>query len=98
MNKAKVEAKTVQGILRQARVQTTLDLYTQARAARQHRSDNGVPFASAHALCNLSKLAVWWLRLGIGIERMHLILKKEATKPAAAIFLQHQTQAGSQRA
>jgi putative transposase len=61
------------------------------------RSDNGVPFASAHALFNLSKLAVWWLRLGIGIERiqpghpqqngrherMHLTLKKEATKPAA---------------
>jgi putative transposase len=66
------------------------------------RSDNGVPFASAHALFNLSKLAVWWLRLGIGIERikpghpqqngrherMHLTLKKEATKPAAGNFLQ----------
>jgi len=34
------------------------------------RSDNGVPFASAHALFHLSKLAVWWLRLGIGIERI----------------------------
>src|SRR5207244_716306 len=34
------------------------------------RSDNGVPFASAHALFNLSKLAVWWLRLAIGIERI----------------------------
>ena len=68
------------------------------------RSDNGVPFASAHALFNLSKLAVWWLRLGIGIERiqpghpqqngrherMHLTLKKEATKPAAGNFLQQQ--------
>jgi putative transposase len=68
------------------------------------RSDNGVPFASAHALFNLSKLAVWWLRLGIGIERiqpghpqqngrherMHLTLKKEATKPAAANFLAQQ--------
>jgi transposase InsO family protein len=68
------------------------------------RSDNGVPFASAHALFNLSRLAVWWLRLGIGIERMkpghpqqngrherlHLTLKKEATKPAAANFLQQQ--------
>ena len=68
------------------------------------RSDNGVPFASAHALFSLSKLAVWWLRLGIGIERikpghpqqngrherMHLTLKKEATKPAAANFLQQQ--------
>ena len=68
------------------------------------RSDNGVPFASAHALFHLSKLAVWWLRLGIGIERiqpghpqqngrherMHLTLKKEATKPAAANLLQQQ--------
>jgi putative transposase len=68
------------------------------------RSDNGVPFTSAHALFHLSKLAVWWLRLGIGIERikpghpqqngrherMHLTLKKEATKPAAGNFLQQQ--------
>jgi hypothetical protein len=28
-NKAKVEPKTVQGILRHSRIQTTLDLYTQ---------------------------------------------------------------------
>ena len=34
------------------------------------RSDNGVPFASPNALFNLSKLAVWWLRLGIAIERI----------------------------
>ena len=34
------------------------------------RSDNGVPFASPNALFNLSKLSVWWLRLGIGIERI----------------------------
>ena len=68
------------------------------------RTVNGVPFASAHALFGLSKLAVWWLRLGIQIERiqpghpqqngrherMHLTLKKEATKPAAQNFLQQQ--------
>jgi putative transposase len=68
------------------------------------RTDNGVPFASPHALFGLSKLAVWWLRLGIHIERikpghpeqngrherMHLTLKKEATKPAAHNFLQQQ--------
>ena len=62
------------------------------------RTDNGVPFASPHALYGLSRLAVWWLRLGIQIERikpghpeqngrherMHLTLKTEATKPAAA--------------
>jgi transposase InsO family protein len=29
-----------------------------------------VPYASANALFNLSKLAVWWLRLGIAIERI----------------------------
>ncbi len=68
------------------------------------RTDNGVPFASPHALFGLSKLSVWWLRLGIHIERikpghpeqngrherMHLTLKKEATKPAAQNFLQQQ--------
>jgi putative transposase len=71
---------------------------------RAIRTDNGVPFASAHALYGLSKLAVWWLRLGIQIERirpghpeqngrherMHLTLKTEATKPAAANALQQQ--------
>jgi putative transposase len=68
------------------------------------RTDNGVPFASPNALFNLSKLSVWWLRLGIGIERikpgnpqqngrherMHLTLKNETTKPAGANFLQQQ--------
>jgi len=68
------------------------------------RSDNGVPFASPHALFGLSKLSVWWLRLGIAIERikpgkpqqngrherMHLTLKKEATRPAKPNFLQQQ--------
>ena len=29
LNKAKVEPKTVQGILRHSKIQTTLDLYTQ---------------------------------------------------------------------
>jgi putative transposase len=68
------------------------------------RTDNGVPFASTSAFFGLSKLSVWWLRLGIGIERirpgcpqqngrherMHLTLKKEATHPASKNFLQQQ--------
>jgi putative transposase len=68
------------------------------------RTDNGVPFASPNALYGLSKLSVWWLRLGIQIERikpghpeqngrherMHLTLKTEATKPASPNFLQQQ--------
>jgi hypothetical protein len=36
------------------------------------RSDNGVPFASPNGLFNLSKLSVWWLRLGIQIKRIKL--------------------------
>ena len=34
------------------------------------RPDKRVPFASPNALFNLSKLAVWWSRLGIDIERI----------------------------
>ncbi len=34
------------------------------------RTDNGLPFASPNGLYNLSKLSVWWLRLGIAIERI----------------------------
>lgn len=34
------------------------------------RSDNGVPFASAHGIYGLSNLAVWWLSLGISLDRI----------------------------
>ena len=68
------------------------------------RSDNGVPFASPTGLFNLSKLSVWWLRLGIAIERikpghpqqngrherMHLTLKMETTRPPGSNSLQQQ--------
>lgn len=68
------------------------------------RSDNGVPFASPNGLFNLSKLAVWWLRLGIAIERikpghpqqngrherMHLTLKQETARPPGMNALQQQ--------
>ena len=40
------------------------------RPARRIRTDNGFPFASPNALFNLTKLSVWWLRLGIAIERI----------------------------
>jgi hypothetical protein len=62
------------------------------------RSDNGAPFASALSVGRLSKLAVWWIRLGIRPERiavgqpqqngqherMHKTLKAEATRPPSA--------------
>jgi transposase InsO family protein len=61
------------------------------------RSDNGPPFG-APGLGRLSRLAVWWLRLGIVPERItprhpeqngsheqfHAVLKRETTRPPAA--------------
>lgn len=58
------------------------------------RSDNGVPFCSPAPL-GLSRLSIWWLKLGVKHERidpgcptqngrherMHRTLKQEATKP-----------------
>jgi putative transposase len=68
------------------------------------RSDNGIPFASGNSAWNLTKLSVWWIRLGIRLERiqpgnpqqngrherMHRTLKLEATMPAKANLLQQQ--------
>ena len=79
-------------------------LFREFGLPRAIRTDNGIPFACANALYGLSRLSVWWLRLGIQIERikpghpqqngrherMHLTLKRDATKPAAANFLQQQ--------
>ncbi len=66
-------------------------------------TDNGSPFASC-GLLGLSRLSVWWMRLGIKLhrivpghpeqngrhERMHLTLKLETTRPSAGNFLQQQ--------
>jgi putative transposase len=60
------------------------------------RTDNGTPFAST-GLARLSRLSVWWIKLGIHPEliepaspqqngtheRMHRTLKAEATRPPA---------------
>jgi transposase InsO family protein len=61
------------------------------------RTDNGSPFASA-GLCGLSRLSVWWIRLGIKPERIdpgcpqqngrherfHQTLKAETASPPSA--------------
>lgn len=61
------------------------------------RTDNGAPFAST-AIAGLSRLAVWWMKLGIvperieaghpeqngRHERMHRTLKQETAMPPAA--------------
>jgi len=79
-------------------------LFREFGLPRAIRTDNGVPFASPNALYGLSRLAVWWLRLGIAIERirpgnpqqngrherMHLTLKKETTRPPGNNLLQQQ--------
>jgi putative transposase len=68
-------------------------------------SENGVPFACANALYGLNSLSVWWLRLGIGIERIklgnlqqngrheriHLTLKQAMTKLPAKHFYNSKT-------
>jgi transposase InsO family protein len=68
------------------------------------RSDNGVPFASPAALGRLSKLSVWWIRLGIRPERidlgkpqqngtherMHKTLKAETTRPPGSSLTDQQ--------
>jgi transposase InsO family protein len=67
------------------------------------RTDNGVPFATT-GLGGLSKLAVYWMLLGVAHERirpahpeengrherMHRTLKLETTRPAGANLLQQQ--------
>jgi transposase InsO family protein len=70
---------------------------------RALRTDNGPPFATTGA-GQLSRLAVWWLKLGIQLdridrghpeqngrhERFHLTLQQETTSPAAATPRQQQ--------
>ena len=71
---------------------------------KQIHSDNGEPFASAVSLSRLTRLAVWFMDLGIqpvysdpahpeqngSHERMHEELKAEATKPPAYSLGQQQ--------
>jgi transposase InsO family protein len=67
------------------------------------RTDNGSPFASV-GVAGLSRLSVWWVRLGIGLERiepgkpqqngrherMHLTLKQETAMPPQRNLRQQQ--------
>jgi transposase InsO family protein len=69
------------------------------------RTDNGVPFATPRGLGRLSRLSVWWIKLGIRPERidagepqqngkherMHKTLKAEATKPPGSTLAEQQS-------
>ena len=72
-------------------------LFREHGLPRSIRTDNGVPFAT-QAICGLSRLSVWWLKLGITPdriepgrpqqngqhERMHRTLKAECARPPEA--------------
>jgi hypothetical protein len=67
------------------------------------RTDNGSPFASVGP-CGLTPLSVWWVKLGIRLERIqpghpeqngrherfHLTLKQDCCSPPAATFVAQQ--------
>ncbi len=85
-------------------IETFLHLFRHRGLPDAIRSDNGLPFASPNGLYNLSKLSVFWLRLGIAVERikpgnpqqngrherMHRTLKKETARPPGMNALQQQ--------
>ena len=85
------------GTLLQPSMAVFTRLFKEYGLPRRIRTDNGVPFA-APTLGRLSRLSVWWLKLGVlpeltepgrpqqngRHERMHKTLKAEATKPPAA--------------
>ncbi len=76
------------------------------------RSDNGVPFASVRSPLGLSRLSLWWAKLGIQHqriqpgcpqqngrhERMHRTLKAETTRPPAASLAAQQQRFDAWRA
>lgn len=78
-------------------------VFTEYGIPKKIRSDNGVPFAT-NSLYGLSTLSVWWLRLGIELERiepghpeqngqherMHRTLKATVIKPPAQNMIQQQ--------
>lgn len=85
-------------------IEAFLRLFRERGLPSAIRSDNGLPFASPNGLYNLSKLSVFWLRLGIAIERirpghpqqngrherMHRTLKQETARPPGMNALQQQ--------
>jgi len=82
---------------------TLAGVFAQYGLPRVIRVDNGSPFGSRGA-GGLSRLSVWWMRLGIGVEfivpghpeqngsheRMHRTLKAETTRPPARTLRKQQ--------
>ena len=51
-------------------IEAFVRLFRERGLPKAIRSDNGLPFASPNGLYNLSRLSVFWLRLGISLERI----------------------------
>ena len=77
-------------------VQTAFEaLFSEFGLPEAIRSDNGIPFVASQAPLGLSRLTLWWIKLGIAhhrirpgkpsengrLERLHRTLKAEATRP-----------------
>jgi putative transposase len=89
--------QAVDGTTYDAARQVFTRLFREFGMPRRIRTDNGSPFSSALALGRLSRLSVWWVRLGIlpdftepaspqqngRHERMHKDLKADACIPSA---------------
>jgi transposase InsO family protein len=79
-------------------------LFTRYGLPQTIRSDNGPPFASPNAILGLTRLATWWMSLGIKLdridpgspyqngahERMHLDMKKELEGKISGSLKMHQ--------
>lgn len=92
-----LDCKALSGTAFKAAQQRFIRLFKDHGLPERIRSDNGVPFAS-RAAGGLSRLSVWWIRLGIlperiepgkpqqngRHERMHRTLKKATAKPPAS--------------
>ena len=86
-------------------------LFREHGLPRSIRTDNGTPFAT-QALCGLSRLSVWWIKLGIRPdriepgrpqqngqhERMHRTLKAETARPPEADMARQQARFDDWRA
>ena len=81
-----------------AHVQAVMaNVFSEYGLPKRIRSDNGAPFAS-RAIAGLSRLSIWWVKLGIGVERIppgtpsangrqerfHRTLKQHTAEPPAA--------------
>lgn len=98
-----ISIECLSNVRQQPVVQIFEEIFEEYGIPASIRSDNGVPFAT-RGLLGLSTLSAMWLKLGIKHERiepghpeqngrherMHLTLKQETTRPAAAHLLGQQ--------